>query len=372
MLNFKHYIKIIKNANINYKDNLEVKPMKIKKWFTSILLGIITISILVGCSKAKDLKEPISKTELFMGTVITVTLYDKGSEAVLDKAFKRVEEIEKLVSINDGETEITKVNASAGKEPVKVSEDTYNIVKKGLDYSQKSNGSFDVSIGPLVKLWSIGLPEAKVPTNEEIQATLPLVEYTKVKLNDENQTIYLEEPGMMLDLGAVAKGYTADQIAEVLRQEGVESAIIDLGGNIFALGRKNNGKLWRVGIQDPSLERGEAIGIIEVENKSIVTSGIYERFIEKDGVKYHHILSPDLGYPYENEIAGVSIISDKSIDGDCLSTLVFSLGVEKGLEFVEAMPGVDAIFITKNKEVYTTSGIKDNFKISNSEYVIKN
>lgn len=346
--------------------------MKNKKWCISILLITFIVTMFTGCSSTKQLESPLSRTELFMGTVITVTLYDKGSEKVLDKAFEKVKQIEELVSINDGETEVTAVNNNAGISPVKVSQDTYNIVKTGLDYSKKSYGSFDVSIGPLVKLWSIGLPEAKVPTKEEIDTVLPNVDYNGVELNDEEQTIFLEKEGMMLDLGAVAKGYTADKISEVLTEEGVESAIIDLGGNIFALGKKNNEKLWRIGIQDPLLERGETLGVIQVENKSIVTSGIYERFIERDGVKYHHILSPSTGYPYENEIAGVSIISDKSIDGDCLSTLIFSLGVEEGLEFIEAMAGVDAIFITKSKEIYLTSGVKDNFSISSSEYTIKN
>lgn len=346
--------------------------MKLRKWYISILMSIFTLTFFSGCSSTKELKEPLSRTELFMGTVITVTLHDKGSEKVLDKAFERVKEIENLVSINDGKTEITEVNENAGIKPVKVSDDTYNIVKKGLDYSEKSNGSFDISIGPLVKLWSIGLPEAKVPTQEEIDAVLPKVDYQKVKLNDDEQTIYLEDEGMMLDLGAVAKGYTADEIAEVIQNEGVQSAIIDLGGNILALGKKPNGNAWRIGIQNPVLERGETLGVIQEENKSIVTSGIYERYIEEDGVRYHHILSPKTGYPYENDIAGVSIVSEKSIDGDCMSTLIFSLGIEKGIEFVENMNGVDAIFVTKDNKIYLTSGIKDNFSATNSEYTIMN
>lgn len=345
--------------------------MRLKKLFSIIIVGILTFSTFTGCSIDKNLDSPLSRTELFMGTVITVTLYDKGSEKVLDKAFDRVQEIENLVSINDGKTEVVEVNNSAGVNPVKVSEDTFNIVKKGLDYSIKSNGSFDISVGPLVKLWSIGLPEAKIPNIEEINDALTKVDYKKVHLDEENKTIFLEKPGMMLDLGAVAKGYTADEIAEVLRAEGVESAIINLGGNILAVGKKNNDNNWRIGIQDPLLDRGDTLGIIEVENKSIVTSGIYERYIEKDGVRYHHILSPETGYPYENEIAGVSIISDKSIDGDCLSTLVFSLGIDKGMEFVENIDNVEAIFVTKDKKVLLTSGVKDNFKLTNSEYTIQ-
>lgn len=345
--------------------------MKLKKYIASTLTMISTISLFSGCSN-NTLKEPLTRTELFMGTVITITLYDQGSDKVLDKAFNRVKEIEELVSINDGETELTEVNKNAGVKPVSVSEDTYEMVKVGLGYSEDSSGSFDIAVGPLVKLWSIGLPEAKVPTSEEIVQVLDDVDYKKIKLNDDEKTIFLEKEGMMLDLGAVAKGYTADEIVEVLDEEGVNSAIVDLGGNIFALGSKKDNSNWRIGVQNPLSDRGETLGVIEVVDKSIVTSGVYERFIEKDGVKYHHILNPKTGYPYENEIAGVSIISDKSIDGDCLSTLIFSLGVDKGLEFVNSINGAEAIFVTKDKKVYLTTGMKDNFKITNAEYVVSN
>jgi thiamine biosynthesis lipoprotein len=150
----------------------------------------------------------------------------------------------------------------------------------------------------------------------------------------------------------------------------VKSAIIDLGGNVFALGNRPDGKLWKIGIQDPFEQRGQIIGSIEVKDKSIVTSGIYERFIEKDGKKYHHILNPFNGYPFDNELAGVTIVSDKSIDGDALSTTVFSKGLKGGMEFIEKIQGTEAIFVTKDKEVYITSGLKNNFKITKEEFKI--
>ncbi|MPN53414.1 FAD:protein FMN transferase [bioreactor metagenome] len=177
---------------------------------------------------------------------------------------------------------------------------------------------------------------------------------------------------MKIDLGAIAKGYTADAVVEVLRENGVKSAIIDLGGNVFAIGNKPDGNAWKIGIQDPFDQRGKIVGVIEVKDKSIVTSGIYERFIEKDGKKYHHILSPFNGYPYDNEIAGVTIISDKSIDGDALSTAVFSKGLKGGMESVEKIKDIEAIFITKNKDVYITSGLKNNFTITKDEFKLIN
>ena len=154
-------------------------------------------------------------------------------------------------------------------------------MKKGIEYSKLSNGLFDISVGPIVKLWSIGLPEAKVPTQEEIHERLPLIGYNDIELNDTDRTIYLKRKGMIIDLGGIAKGYTADVISDILTEEGVNSAIINLGGNIFAHGKKPNGDEWKIGIQDPFSERGGIIGTLVTSNKSIVTSGIYERYIEK-------------------------------------------------------------------------------------------
>ena len=346
--------------------------MKNRNKVISLLIGIFLIFSLIGCTNSKDDSKPLSKTEYFMGTVVTVTLYDNKSEKIIDKAFEEVKKIEQLVSINMDGTELDEVNNNSGIKPVKVSDDTYNIIKKGLEYSSLTNGSFDITIGPLVKLWSIGLPEAKVPTLDEIKGALKYINYKDVEINDSEKTVFLKKPGMIIDLGGIAKGYTADVIAQTLKDEGVEKAIIDLGGNVYALGEKAENTLWRIGIQNPDQTRGEIVGSINVKDKSIVTSGIYERFIEQDGVKYHHILSPETGYPYDNEIAGVTIISDKSIDGDALSTSVFSMGVAKGLEFVNSLPDIEAIFITKDHKVYLTEGSQEIFKLTNDDFEIMN
>ena len=201
---------------------------------------------------------------------------------------------------------------------------------------------------------------------------LPLTNYKDVVIDEANKTVFLTRPGMMLDLGGIAKGYAADVISKMLTDEGVKSAIIDLGGNIFAHGEKVSGDAWKIGIQNPFSNRGEIVGAISVKNKSIVTSGIYERYIEVDGVKYHHILNPETGYPYENDIAGITIISDKSTTGDALSTSVFALGIEEGMKFVEELDDVDAIFVTKEKGIYVTSGIKDNFELRDENFKLMN
>ncbi|WP_024613756.1 FAD:protein FMN transferase [Clostridium sp. Ade.TY] len=340
------------------------------KFITFLMIIVFSIG-LYGCKDKKKI-EPISRTELFMGTSIKVTLYDYKNEKVLDKVFDRVIELENLVSINKPNTEIDNLNKNSGVRPVNLSEDSFNIVKKGLEYSKLSEGDYDITIGPLVKLWSIGLPEAKVPNKSEIKESINNINYSNVYIDENTKEVFLKKKGMMLDLGSIAKGYTADEIAKILKDEGVNSAIIDLGGNIYALGYKEVDKKWKIGVQDPFTDRGNIIGTVAVANKSVVTSGIYERYIEDNGKKYHHILNPKTGYPYETNIAGVSIISDKSIDGDALSTLVFTKGLEKGLEFINKLDGVDAIFIMNNKNVYITDGIREDFKIINDNYKLVN
>jgi len=342
------------------------------KSLTLSLLLIFSLSILAGCSKNTETVEPLERTELLMGTVVTVTLYDSNDEEILNKVFNKVKELESILSINENGTLVDKINDEAGISPVKVDDYTYTVVKKGVEYSKLSNGLFDISVGPIVKLWSIGLPEAKVPTQEEINEKLPLIGYNDIEINDADKTIYLKRKGMMIDLGGIAKGYTADVISELLTEEGVKSAIINLGGNVFALGKKPNGSDWRIGIQNPYTERGGIIGTVTTNNKSIVTSGIYERYIEENGIKYHHILSPKTGYPYENEIAGITIVSDKSIDGDALSTSVFAMGVEDGMKFVNSIDGIDAIFITKDNKVYITENLKDIFTLTNDDFTLVN
>lgn len=338
------------------------------KKFLLIIVSIISIFSFASCDKEKI--DMLTRTELFMGTSIKVSLYDGGSEEILDKVFNRVLELENLVSINKEGTELNELNKNSGVKPVNLSDDSKNIIEKGLYYSNLSNGSYDISIGPLVKLWSIGLPEAKIPTDIEVEDVLKNINYKDIEINGNE--VFLKKEGMMLDLGSIAKGYAADEIAKILTDEGVERAIIDLGGNIYALGKKSEDSAWKIGVQNPFDDRGNVVGTLLIENKSVVTTGVYERFIKEGDKKYHHILNPKTGYPYETEIAGVTIIADKSIDADALSTLVFTMGVKEGIEFIESTENVEAIFITNDKNVYKTKGVKEDFKITDESFKLVN
>ncbi len=346
-----------------------------RNYFISImlLLSIVIFVTYYNSKTTQKISEPLSQTDFLLGTVVKITLYDHQSEEILNLCMNKLKELEDTLSINKTGTLIDKINEQAGISPVVVDQDTYQVIEKGLTYSQLTDGAFDLTVGPVVKLWNIGFPEARVPSTDEIKNTLPLVGFDKVILNPNESTVYLTEKGMCLDLGGIGKGYAADEVTKLLKTHGVRHAIIDLGGNLYTLGYKPGNKLWSIGVQDPFNPRGKIIGRLKTANKSIVTSGIYERYLEdENGHKYHHILDPKTGYPYDNQIAGVTIISDSSTDGDALSTAVFAMGIEKGIAFVESLDGVDAIFVTSDAKVYTTTGVEDNFVLTNESFTLAN
>ncbi|AHD04341.1 FAD:protein FMN transferase [Paenibacillus larvae] len=344
---------------------------------TSILLFSVMLAIgLVGCSNQSESKkgastaavEPKSETYFIFDTIVTIKVYDPR---VTDQNFKEMhdmmKDIDQKMSRTVEDSELSKIQQAAGKEAVKISDETYYVIKTAMKYAEMLDGRFDPAIGPLVSLWGIGTEGAKVPPKDEIEKNRKLSDFRKITLHDEDKSVKLEEAGMALDLGGIAKGYIADRIADYLTEHDFHSAIIDLGGNIFALGKKPDGRLWTVGVQDPAESRGNQIGNIKVDNQTVVTSGIYERYFVEDGKHYHHILDPDTGYPVENNLSSVTILTDKSIDADALAK-TFTLGLEKGLDFVEKLKGVEAVFITKDKKVYTTSGMKLN--LTNDKYTL--
>lgn len=311
--------------------------------------------------------KPYREEQFLLGTYTRLSVYDEGKEDALAPAFARIKDLGDRITINEPGSEIDQINEKAGIEPVQVSPDIYLLVKTAKEYSIKSEGAFNLAIGAITQLWRIGFDDARKPSQAEIDQALTKIDYNKVQLDDEKQTVFLEEEGMIIDLGAIAKGYIADEVAKVLRQEGVTSGIVDLGGNILVIGHSYRGadQEWNIGIQDPNTARGTTIGTIQEADKTVVTSGIYERFLELDGQKYHHIFDTATGYPVENELASVSVVTDHSIDGDALTTMLFAKGLEEGIRFVEEQTpeGTDAIFITHEGQVYVTSGLQEEFKL---------
>ena len=350
-----------------------------KPKFKYLLFFMVALQVFLSACQSNQLPsepipsdEPLGRFAFLLGTTCNIRLYDIKSEEILDKAFARIVEIEERLSSNAEGTEIDMINNNAGIQKVHVSDDTIAVIKKGLEFAGHSDGAFDISIGPLVRLWNIGFEGARVPAQYEIDAVLPLIDYNDIEIDEVEKSVFLKRGNMRLDLGAVAKGYVADEVAKVLVDNGVNSAIIDLGGNIYTVGSKDGNKPWVIGVQDPFDTRGAYIGTIRYSNKSFVTSGMYERYLEQDGVRYHHLLNPHTGYPFENDIAGVTIISDYSVDGDCLSTVTYSKDVMEGMQLIESLENIEAIFVTFDNKIYISSGLRGNFMLTNTEYELQN
>ncbi|MFW5827020.1 MAG: FAD:protein FMN transferase, partial [Alkalispirochaeta sp.] len=302
---------------------------------------MIAISV-AGCSSNE---EPVNDSAQLLGTILQISIRDGGySTTLTDRAFERVAEIERRMSTSEDDydtTELLEVNRAAGDEAVAVSEDTFAVLERALEFSQISDGAFDVTIWPLVRLWAIGSGGTSVPPEEEIEAARDAVDYRRLELDAEQRTVYLPENGMGVDVGAIAKGYAADEAARILREAGVEHALLDFGGNILVIGDKPDDTPWRIGVQRPDAERTRYLGIVAATDKTVVTSGPYERFFVQDGERYHHILDADTGYPARNGIQQVTIIADRSIDADALSTATYIMGIEEGLALVESLEGVE-------------------------------
>ena len=327
------------------------------------LLACFSVFILPGCYQSRP-----SQSEFILNTVCTITLYDRGKPGIYREIFTRLKEIENRMSVFSIDGDLDRINKAAGNHPINVSADVFKVIEKAVYYAEISEGAFDPTIAPVVALWGMGGENPKVPAREEIERVLPLVDWRCIELDRVNKTVFLMNPGMALDLGGIAKGYAADEAADIIRKAGIPRAIIDLGGNILTVGQKKDKSLWKIGLQNPLDDRGAYIGIVQVKEKTVVTSGVYERFFTENGVQYHHLFSPDNGYPVRNDLLSVSIITDLSMHGDALSTASFILGYDKGRALIESLEGVMGVFVFEDKTIRLTRGV--DFILSDTSYRI--
>lgn len=316
-----------------------------RKNLKKILVVWLFLLLLFSC---KPQRKEYSKTWLVLGTVCRVrvltTEHKKKVEALFEKIYLELIRLDSIFNANTDkiskesnnlknltkleESELELVNKTAGLEPIKVSTDLYGLLQTSLIIAKISDGAFNPAIGPLVKLWNIGFENEKIPSQDEIDKVLPLLDYKNVEIMADNK-VFLQKKGMRLDLGGIAKGYAADKIGQIILEAGIKDALIDLGGNILALGKNPLEKNWKIALKNPIIgKQGSAVSM-ELENASVVTSGNYERFIKKDGVLYHHIFDSKTGYPVKNKLNASSVISKSSALADALSTSSYVLGKEK-------------------------------------------
>lgn len=303
--------------------------------------------------------------ELF-GTKCFIKAYGENAKQAVEESFKRLKELNDKFSIFDIKSEISDFN-NCEDEIFSASDDMRYLIKKSKEYSKITQGYFDITSQVLIEKWNVGKKNFKVLDKSEVEKICENIDYTKLEVLDDLHSIkkYKEQK---ISFAAIAKGYATDEVAGIMKKYEVDSAVINLGGNIFVLGYKQDSQPWGVGIQNPFENTGVYMGAISLVNKSVVTSGSYERFSTLNGVVYSHIIDIQTGYPVENEMLGISVVSDKSIDGDGLSTGLFVLGHERAIEIVEKIEGVECICILKNKKVVVSKGLVGKFVITDERF----
>ena len=362
------------------------------RFFYLILCTVLVCPMLLftGCGNITDAdtsttgNQPISISSIKLNTAIQITIYDSQDKSLLDDCLALCDRYELIFSRTNEKSELYKLNHrkdTSDKDPNAdgqtipypisgtadtwhISEDLASLLSQGLSITRESDGAFDIAIAPLTSLWDFTAEDPKVPDDAAIQKALPLCSSDGVTI--DGQDITLPSDDIQFDVGAIAKGYIADRMKDLLVKKGVKSAIINLGGNVLCIGSKPDGTPFKVGIQKPFADRNETEAVMDITGKSVVSSGIYERCFKQGGKLYHHILNPQTGYPYENGLISVTIISDQSVDGDALSTTCFALGLEDGLKFAEKK-GVQAVFITEDYELHYTDGFQDEINVTDVE-----
>ena len=319
-------------------------------------------SILSSLSITKK-EDKLSGTHAnLLSTVVTITLYDSMDEDILKGCFSLIADYETRLSRTMEGSELYCLNHSETGTST-VSKETAELISTALSYGKLSDGAFNIAIAPVSSLWTFNRGYGNRPTDEQILEQLAYVDVSKVGVN--GTTITFADPNMGLELGAISKGFIADRVKEYLLENGVESALIYLGGNTLLVGSKPNDAAFRVGIQMPFSLTGDILGVLSVKDISIVSSGIYEKYFTEGTNFYHHILDPKTGYPFETNILEVTILSPLSVDGDALSTLCFAYGVEKGLEYINSLTDTYAVFVTG--DLNHTTGEIDNFALHYSD-----
>jgi len=297
-----------------------------------------------------------------MGTEMAHKAFGRHSVKALRAVENEAQRLERLLSRFLPESDISRINRSAGVKREKISSETYEILSHAMECSVISQGLFDITVGPLVDLWDYK-HALEPPANNKIEMVLPLVNYNDLELDAVQKKAGLKNYGQSIDLGGIGKGFASDRFMGIFQEYGVTSAFSSIGGNVSTLGNKPDGSPWRVGIRHPRLNG--LIGAVAVTGKAVVTSGDYERcFFDKEGRRFHHILNPITGYPAESGLVSVTVVADSAMTADALSTAVFIAGPERGLTLIERYPRTEAVLVDGKLRVFVTRGLRKCFQAS--------
>ena len=361
---------------MEFKFNMNIVPRKI-----SYLLLLITVTVLASCGKQKDKiegngiletksiemssqskasdleKSEASESEIFaLDTAITLKVYGSKRVEVLKKLEDKINELDDMLSTGKETSEVSRLNRSG--EAV-LSPTMANLIKRSKAIYNKTDGLFDITIYPLMELWGFSTKNYKVPSGKEIAEKLKLVGFDKIDFNEETRKISFKNKGMEIDFGGIGKGYITDELVKILTDEKVESAIINLGGNVFGFRKKPDGSLWNVAIRDPN-EPENYMAAVKIEDCAVITSGGYERYFEEGGKIYHHILNPKTGKPSDSDLKSVSIVSKDGTLADALSTSLFIMGEKKAIDYWKTKgKNFDIILLTKDNRLLVSEGVSD-------------
>lgn len=347
----------------------------VKRAAAVFVIGCMVTGLATGCStngKSKGSQASLLKEqtrEVFaMDTYMTLKAYGKNAGKALDASVKEIERIENLVSTGKKTSEIARINQNGSG---KVSEDTMKLILRSRELYEDTDGAFDITVYPVMEAWGFTTEKYRIPGKTELQKLLANMDADKIICDEKKGTVKLDQKGMKIDLGGIAKGYTSQRIAKIYKKDGVKSGVISLGGNVQAIGTKTDGSRWKVGVQSPD-DTESMIGAYEAADEAVITSGAYERYFEKDGKTYHHIIDPATGKPSEKDLKSVTIISKNGTLSDTLSTTLFVMGKDKAISYwKEHSKEFNMILVDENNKVYISQGIKDHFSSDSDFTVIK-
>lgn len=334
-----------------------------------LILIVFVCMFISGCdqngyNKSQGSTELQTKTIFAMDTAMQFQIYTSRSD-IIDLLENEIKHLDRLFDRGNSESDIYLINNTSA--PITVADDTATVINTALEISSQTDGAFDISIAPIMDAWGFYTHDYVIPDTSVIDELIKNVNYHEISLNANT---LCTPDNMMLDLGGIAKGFAADKLVKIIEDNDINSGIISLGGNIAAIGSKPDGSQWSVAIQDP-FNSDKYIGAVSVADKAVVTSGAYQRYFESGGNIYHHIIDPHTGYPADNDIASVTIISDNGTTADALSTALFVMGMDNAADYYRKHQSFDAVFITKENEIYITPGLKNSFKSENTFSVIE-
>lgn len=342
------------------------KNLHIKKYIFAGITGFLAAAVLTACGSSKTEKDDTAQStqEIFaMDTYMSLTAYGSNSEEAVSKAVQEINRLDAMFSVGNTDSDVTKLNENGSGE---VSEETAFIINRAMQVSKETKGAFDITIYPVMELWGFTTKNYRVPDSSEISEVLKRVSYTNVAIDGKQMTL---SEGASIDLGGIAKGYTSSRVIQIMKDCGIEHAIVNLGGNVQVLGTKTDGSDWRIAIQNPDSE-SSYLGVLSTADKAVITSGGYERYFEQDGQVYHHIINPETGYPSDSDLTSVTIVCSDGTTADALSTALFVMGLDGASELYRSGSLDFEMILYDGSKVYVTEGIADSFSTNMNKEII--